>query len=822
MKPEEHHQAIRAKAKQRFHEEDFQLDMESTDIRRLVQELRIHQIELEIQNEELRQAQQRVTEIAEQYSDLYDFAPVGYLTLNKDSVIRRMNLTAAELLGTGREKLINKPLIIRVPGTYHLRLNSHLRGVLAHNTPVAPCELEILRPNGERLWVTVSSSVETAAVGEPLCRATLTDITKLKEAEQALRENEAKYRLIADNTIDCIWQINLDLRFEYVNPAIYPMLGYTPDEWLESRWCDHCPPHEMDHICRLIAVEISKGSATSRVTFEANMRHKDGHLVATEVTGKILFDGQHKPAGLQGVARDISERKRAEEEIRKFKMLAESASYGVVIADLAGIITYANAAFATIHGYQVEELIGCGLAMLQVDRNWNPLPAQMVDIKPSSKSYRDVYAKETIHCRKDGSEFSVLFNSTLVRDDAGALSFLAVTVTDITEFRSLQAQLQQAQKMEAIGQLAGGVAHDFNNLLMVIMNRAELMQDALPPFSTYRDDIREIVDASMRGAQLTRQLLAFSRRQYLNMQPLDVNAVIKGIETMLKRLIGEDIALNMRLSETPCTTLADAGQLEQVVLNLAVNARDAMSNGGMLTIETRFVTVTPEDISATSESDRPTPGYYAAICVSDTGVGMQKSLQAHIFDPFFTTKDVGQGTGLGLSTVYGIIKQHNGFIRVYSELTKGTTFRIFLPANNAEASLGDPVNKSAMLPRGRETVLLVEDEPAVRRISAKMLGDLGYDVLEAENGVKALECLEGLSGAVNVLLTDVLMPEMDGKQLVEQVTQIWPEIKIVFTSGYPEAHLKLRNAWIANHTLLQKPFIMAELATSIRRVLDKD
>jgi PAS domain S-box-containing protein len=733
-----------------------------------------------------------------------------------------MNLTAAELLGTSREKLINKPLIIRVPGDYHPRLNAHLRSVLAYNAPAAHCELEILRPNGERLWVTVSSGLETATKSESLCRATLTDISKLKKAERALRENEEKYRLIADNTIDCIWQINLDLKFEYVNPAIYPMLGYTQDEWLESRWCDHCPPHEMDHICRLIAAEISKGSAASRITFDANMRHKHGHLVATEVTGKILFNTQHKPVGLQGVARDISERKRAEEEIRKFKMLAESASYGVVIADLEGIITYANAAFSTLHGYKVEELIGCRLAMLQADESCNPLPTLMSDRMPDGESYRDVYAKETVHCRKDGSEFSVLFNSTLVRDDTGALSFLAVTVTDITEFRSLQAQLQQAQKMEAIGQLAGGVAHDFNNLLMVIMNRAELMQDALPPFSTYRDDIREIVDASMRGAQLTRQLLAFSRRQYLNMQPLDINAVISGIETMLKRLIGEDITLNMRLSETPCTTLADAGQLEQVVLNLAVNARDAMSNGGMLTIETRLLTVGPEDISVTSESDRPMPGHYAVMCVSDTGVGMEKNLQAHIFDPFFTTKDVGQGTGLGLSTVYGIIKQHNGFIRVYSELTKGTTFRIFLPANNAQVSLDSSVNKSATLPRGRETVLLVEDEPAVRRISAKMLGDLGYAVLEAENGVKALACLEGLSGAIDVLLTDVLMPEMDGKQLVEQVTQIWPEIKIVFTSGYPEAHLKLRNAWIANHILLQKPFIMAELATSIRRVLDRD
>lgn len=819
MKPDQHQQTIRAKAKQRLLEEDLDLNMEGTDIRRLVQELRIHQMELEIQNEELRQAQQRVGEIAEQYSDLYDFAPVGYLTLNKDSVIRRINLTAADFLGAAREKLLNKPLVVRVPGEYHARLNAHLRSVLARRMP-PPCELEIIRPDGKRLWVAVSSSPELTSKDEPLCRATFTDITKLKEVERALRENKEKYRLIADNTIDCIWRTNLDLQFEYVNPAISSMLGYRPEEWLGSRWCDHCPAEEMQTICSLISTEISKGKNASRVTFEANLRHKSGHLVPMEITGKILFDDYDKPVGLQGIARDISERKRAEEEIRKFKMLAEGANYGVLIADLTKTITYANAAFAAMHSYRLEELIGKSLAILQPSKSCNPVQPQQAD--GAERNYTEVGAKETVHCRKDGSEFNVLVNSTLVRDDTGEPSFLAVTVTDITELKSLQAQLQQAQKMEAIGQLAGGVAHDFNNLLMVIMNRADLIQEALPPFSIYRDDIREIVDASMRGAQLTRQLLAFSRRQYLNMKPLNVNDVINGVQTMLKRLIGEDITLNMRLTGESCTTLADAGQLEQVVINLAVNARDAMPKGGMLTIETHHVTLEPEDICAVAESDRPAPGHYVALSVSDTGVGMEKGLQAHIFNPFFTTKDVGQGTGLGLSTVYGIIKQHNGFVRVYSEPNKGTTFRVLLPIKDPETNISHSSSKRTALLRGHETVLLVEDEPAVRRISAKMLGDLGYRVMEAENGRRALETLERLNAAVDLLLTDVLMPEMDGKELAEEVTKRWPAIKIIFTSGYPEAHLKLRNAWIANHTLLQKPFVMSELATNMRCVLDVD
>lgn len=816
MKPDQQQQVIAAKAKTRFQQEAIDLDMENADVHKLVEELRIHQIELEIQNEELRQAQQRVTDVAEQYSALYDFAPVGYLTLDRNGVIQRLNLTAANMLGTAREKLINKPLIVRVPAAYHGGLNAYLRSVMAGNeTP--PWEMEITRSEGSRRWVSLASSLDNSSSNKPLCRATLTDITALKETEQALRDSEEKYRLIADNTIDCIWRMNMDLQFEYVNPAIFPMLGYKPKEWLGSRLQDHCSPPEIQKIMALISDEIAKGKGASGVTLETSMYHRDGRRIAVEITGKVLWDEHDKPVGLQGVTRDISERKRSEWEVRKFKMLAENVSYGVLIANLNGTITYANAGLAKMHGYRPEELIGSKLSLLYPKEKWNPIQ----NLGSGAQDYDEFDVKEMSYLRKDGTEFSVLLNCTLVRDDAGEASFLAVTATDITELKSLQAQLQQAQKMEAVGQLAGGIAHDFNNLLTVIINRADFVQEALPPFSRHRDDVREIIDASIRGAALIRQLLAFSRRQYLNIKRLDIGDVIRSVEKMLNRLIGEDIQLNLRLAQEPCLTMADAGQLEQVIVNLAVNARDAMPNGGVLTIETRHITITPQDAHVFSaEPDSPTAGDYVALFVTDTGLGMDKTVQAKIFDPFFTTKDVGQGTGLGLSTVYGIVKQHKGFIRVYSEPVKGTTFRILLPVDDGKAGADRWKDRPAVLRRGNETILLVEDEPGVRRVSAKMLRDLGYHILEAENGKKALEFIQRCGDDIALLLTDVVMPELDGKQLAEQAAKLKPGMKIIYTSGYPEAHLKLRNAWVTDNLLLQKPFILTELADSVRKVLD--
>ena len=443
MQTEEQAEAIRVKAMERFQEEPQELDLERLDARKLVQELRIHQIELEIQNEELRQAQQRVAEVAECYSDLYDFAPVGYLTVDKNTAIRQINLTAAVMLGVGRERLIGKPLSTRVPAAHHTALNTHIRAVLAHKEP-APFEIEIVCPDGRQLWVSIASSLVSARNEPSLCRVTLTDITALKRIERALRESEEKHRLIADNTVDCIWQMNMDLQFVYVNAAVTSLLGYRPNEWVGTRLSDHCPPGELKRMRAAIAAASALDGSGDDIVFEANIFHRDGHLIPFEIMGKVFFGRGREPLGLQGVARDISERRRAEAEIRKFKMLAESASYGVIITDLAGKITYSNAAFACLHGAEVEEMIGSDLSSLQPDRKWSPVHAA----ESGAHEYEEFGAREMVHRRRDGTEFDVLLNCTLVRDEAGAASFLTVTAMDITELKSLEAQLRQAQKMD--------------------------------------------------------------------------------------------------------------------------------------------------------------------------------------------------------------------------------------------------------------------------------------------------------------------------------------------------------------------------------------
>jgi PAS domain S-box-containing protein len=612
--------------------------------------------------------------------------------------------------------------------------------------------------------------------------------------------------------------MNMDLQFVYVNAAVTSLLGYRQNEWVGTRLSDHCPRGELNRMRAAIAAASAGDGSGDDIVFEANIFHRDGRLIPFEIMGKVLFGPAREPLCLQGVARDISERRRAEAQIRKFKMLAESASYGVIITDLAGKITYSNAAFACLHGAEVGEMIGSDLSSLQPDRNWSPVHAAESGVR----EYEEFGAREMVHRRRDGTEFDVLLNCTLVRDDAGSASFLAVTAMDITELKSLEAQLRQAQKMDAVGKLVGGVAHDFNNLLTIIVNRADFIQEALPGSSPSRSDAEEIAEAGMRGAALIRQLLAFSRRQHLNIRRLDVNDILRGVEKMLYRLIGEDIALTLELTDESCTICADAGQLEQVFLNLAVNARDAMPKGGLLTIATQRISLRPEDVTNVLETERPQAGHYLAISVSDTGRGMDPAIQAQIFDPFFTTKDVGQGTGLGLSTVHGIVTQHKGFIQVYSELDKGTTFRVSLPVQETETE-AEGANwkiRSAPLPRGSESILLVDDETGVRRVSASMLRDLGYQVVEAKDGVEALQRFEAHRGEISLLLTDVVMPEMDGKELAARAIAMMPGLKVIFTSGYPEAHLRLRDVWVESGPLLQKPFFMSELAHSVREVLD--
>ena len=390
-------------------------------------------------------------------------------------------------------------------------------------------------------------------------------------------------------------------------------------------------------------------------------------------------------------------------------------------------------------------------------------------------------------------------------------------VIDISERKLLEQQLRQAQKMEAIGQLAGGVAHDFNNLLSVIIGYSDILLDRAGQDAKMRSQCQEINKAGNRAASLTRQLLAFSRQQVLEPRVLNLNAVVVDTEKMLRRLIGEDIEFRTALDPTLGSVKADPGQIEQIIMNLAVNARDAMPEGGKLVIETSNAEL---DDSYALQHPPLSPGRYVLLAVTDTGIGMSEETKTHIFEPFFTTKEVGKGTGLGLSTVYGVVKQSGGYIWVYSELGHGSVFKVYLPRVDQSVQQSRPNELAPELYRGTETVLLVEDEESVRTLTRSLLEEGGYTVIEASNGTHALEIAGRYSEPIHLLLTDVVMPGMNGRALAQKMIAARPKMRVVYISGYTGSFSSHGELFDAAATLVQKPFSRATLLRKLREALD--
>ena len=493
-----------------------------------------------------------------------------------------------------------------------------------------------------------------------------------------------------------------------------------------------------------------------------------------------------------------------------------STADGIITIDEQGTVRSANAAVERIFGYRVDEIVGQNLKMLM------PSPYQEEHDGYLSRYHRTGEAhilnrkREVEGKRKDGSTFPLAIR---VREMAGeAEGFYIGTVQDITERRGLEDQLRQAQKLEAVGRLAGGVAHDFNNLLTVVLGESEMALEDLPDDHPHYGPLQEIHAAGTRAQALTRQLLAFSRKQIVALEIFDLNELVVGVEKMLARLIGEDIELSTRTASDPVVVNADRGQIEQVLMNLAVNARDAMLQGGTLSIETSIVTL-DEDYAAARHD--VVAGDYALISVSDTGTGMTEEVKAQIFEPFFTTKDREHGTGLGLSVCYGIVKQFGGHIAVHSEPGLGSTMRVYLP--RAVAPAGAPSEThAATRPRGSETILLVEDEDAVRRMGVRILRAQGYRVLEAAAAEQALLLVEEAAGHVQLLLSDVVLPKMGGQALAERVTELCPDIKVLFVSGDTDDVVLKNQPLERNVALLQKPFTPSALASKVRAVLDAD
>jgi two-component system, cell cycle sensor histidine kinase and response regulator CckA len=509
-----------------------------------------------------------------------------------------------------------------------------------------------------------------------------------------------------------------------------------------------------------------------------------------------------------GRAGERSERRRAEagrhESEERLRQIFEHVSDALFIADDAGNIHDANPAACALTGMSVEALRDVKLehvlpeiAQLEItEGHARQLPAAPTETPPSAQRSRvlDIEAA------------------------AFAAGVLVYTVRDLTNQARLEEQLAQSQKMDAIGQLAGGIAHDFNNLLTVIMSYGSLLLNDLDEGDPRRDDAQEIANAAARASGLTHQLLAFSRKQILEPRLMSVNDVVNGVEKLLRRLIGEDIELATTLEPDLYSINADPGQLEQVLINLAVNSRDAMPEGGRLHISTANTFLSAEHGGRQLSAS---PGQYIMLAVSDTGVGMSREIQRRMFEPFFTTKGQGKGTGLGLATVYGIIKQSGGDVWIYSEPGKGTTFKVYFPRAGEGPALHLVAENTQMSPRGTETILVVEDDPALRALSARVLEANGYTVLLARNGIEALAIASGYAGHIDMVATDVVMPKMNGRPLVEKLTETRQGMRVLFMSGYTDDEVMRRGVIDGHAAFLQKPFTPPQFARKVREVLDQ-
>ncbi|MGM0492526.1 MAG: transporter substrate-binding domain-containing protein [Armatimonadota bacterium] len=529
---------------------------------------------------------------------------------------------------------------------------------------------------------------------------------------------------------------------------------------------------------------------------------------------KAAFRGQDgEVAGIVGAILDITARKRAEEELREFKAIFDNANFGAVIADEGGRVLYVNAYHAGLHGYESEELIGRSLEVFHAEEERERVEA----LREALLEDGSFEATEIWHVDRDGATFPMLATGLLIHDGEDGSPRLAVTAIEISELKATQEQLQRAQRLEAIGRLAGGVAHDFNNMLLVIIGRVQMMMGDEATSEPVREGLEEIDRAAKRSADLTRQLLAFASRQTVSPRALDLNETVESMLTLLRRLIGEEIEIEWLPQKGLWTVKMDPAQVDQVLANLCVNARDAIDGAGKVTIETATRSFGEGYCAAHPDAE---PGQYVMLAVSDDGRGMDEETVSRVFEPFFTTKGVGEGTGLGLATVHGIVRQSGGFVNVYSEPGVGTTFRIYIPRHEGEVSEeGGEAGEDA--PRGRgEVVLLVEDDSSILRVGQAMLEQQGYEVLVAGEAEEALELAEGRGRRIDLLVTDVVMPTMNGRELAERLQGSRPDLRVLYMSGYTANVIAHQGVLEEGLHFMQKPFSVEEMARNVRAALD--
>ena len=637
---------------------------------------------------------------------------------------------------------------------------------------------------------------------------------QIHRIRRQLSESQQVFRLISENAADMIAVVDVEGRRIYNSQSYERVLGYSPEDLQKSSAFEQIHPEDRERV-REASIEARR-TGIGR-TLEYRMRHKNGSWRVLESTARIIPSASGVPEKMVIVNRDITERKRAVEALRvseaSFRSVVEDAPYGIYQADDEGRFLRVNPALQRMLGYPtIEELQNANLER-EIFRRLEDFRGMRGTLH-SQDEFKDL---EFEWRKKEGTPITVRCSGRRVREENGHSAFHEVFAEDVTDKRVLEAQLRMAGKMEAIGRLSGGIAHDFNNLLGVMIGYSQLLKRKMPSEPNLLEYAEEIEKAGQRAASLTRQLLAFSRQQILTPTVLDLNTLVADMEKMLPRLIGEDIAVRIELGDGLGAVRADRGQVEQVIMNLAVNARDAMPSGGTLHVQTAS-----RELDELYARDHPgaKPGRYIMLGVRDSGVGMDRETITHIFEPFFTTKELGKGTGLGLATVYGIVKQSGGYIGVDSSPGQGACFQVFLPRVDEPVTQVLQIPSSAPETKGSETILLAEDSDSLRKLAKSLLEGHGFEVLAAQNGEEALGLARQHAGRIHLLLTDVVMPGINGRVLAERLLVMRPDAKILYMSGYTDSFIAGHGVLDQNTNLLYKPFSEDKLIEKVRSVLD--
>jgi PAS domain S-box-containing protein len=889
------------------------------------------------------QAEAALRESEEQFRAMFDVASIGMASAHpRSGQFLRVNKKMCAISGYSAAELLKMQVSELTHPDDRQKDWELFERVVRGEIPDYCLEKRYVRKDGAVSWVNVNMTVIRDAAGQSRrTMAAIEDITKRKQAEEALWQKEEYFRALTEGATDVTTLLDADGTMRYQSPSLEQVLGYTPEELVGRSAFEFIHPDDQARVQQALAELTATPRATTRIEFR--LRHKDNSWHVLEATTRNLLhdpnvkgvvansrdnterkraeaalqrakdfvenliqtanviflqldvagnvqrfnkaaedisgytrsevEGKHWSllvpqeryanvweefsritlrGGVPGVFEnpivtkhdedrqilwknsvvregddivgtisfgiDITERKRAEESQARLVTAVEQSIDTIVITDANGTILYANPAFEKTSGYTRKEAVGQNPRILKSGRHDAEFYHQIWAVLGRG----EVWSGRLINKKKDGTLYEEDATISPVRDAAGKVVNYVAVKRDITHEAQLEAQLRQSQKMDAVGQLAGGVAHDFNNMLAIIRGNAELLLMDEAQFSAEaKVGLEHVVEASERAANLTRQLLAFSRKQVLQPQPLVLNEVIANLTKMLKRVIGENIDLQCHYAALLPYVQADTGMMEQVILNLVVNARDAMPQGGQLRVTTEQTRLDEAHARLNPEARA---GEFVCLGVSDTGTGIALDVLPRLFEPFFTTKEVGKGTGLGLATVYGIVKQHQGWIEVFSQVGEGSTFKVFLPSVPTPARLAAATDTELEVRGGTEVILLVEDDHAVRSTARRVLERKGYTIREATNGREALEQWHRHAGEIALLLTDILMPEeMTGRDLAQRLLEQMPGLKVIFMSGYSADLMGKNTDFIrkSRSRFLQKPCSSRTLLETVRRCLDE-